>query len=173
LWQHGLCYPARQPWARKSAAFSHAVVYAHGRTHRHDTSNHCVPLTWRAVAAIAAGSRVSLSTAARARIEHAKALVGVIVKRRLRCYGVKTGVGALSEVIVDESQQSILSRRIIMSHACGVPWAPMRCIARCAAASRHMPMIDRLRRTSRQPSSSCDIQPRPEVTLDRHGLQIR
>jgi histidine ammonia-lyase len=78
------------------------------------------PLTWQAVAAIADGAQLSLARAALARIEYAKALVTVIIERRLRCYGINTGMGALSEVLVDESRQSALSHNIIMSHACGV-----------------------------------------------------
>ena len=78
------------------------------------------PLTWQGVAAVAAGARVSLSVAARERMAHARALVEAIVARGLRCYGVNTGVGALCDVLVDEAQQSALSHRIVMSHACGV-----------------------------------------------------
>jgi histidine ammonia-lyase len=78
------------------------------------------PLTWQGVADIAAGARVSLSAAALARIAHARALVGVIAERRMVCYGVNTGVGALANVLIDEPRQRLLSRNIIMSHACGV-----------------------------------------------------
>jgi len=78
------------------------------------------PITWTAVASVANGAKLALSAAAFARIEHAKALVTAIVERRLRGYGVNTGVGALADVPVDESQQSALSRNIIMSHAAGV-----------------------------------------------------
>jgi histidine ammonia-lyase len=78
------------------------------------------PLKWQEVAAVGAGAPLGLSQAALGRIGHAKAIVAVIVARHLRVYGVNTGVGALSEVLVDESRQSALSRNIVMSHACGV-----------------------------------------------------
>jgi histidine ammonia-lyase len=78
------------------------------------------PLGWQGVAAIAHGARISLSAHALERIAHARALVEVIVARRLRCYGVNTGVGALCDVLVDEAQQSALSHNILLSHACGV-----------------------------------------------------
>ena len=94
------------------------------------------PLSWRGVVAVAAGARMSLSAAARGRVAHARAIVEVIVARRLRCYGVNTGVGALCDVLVDEAQQSALSHNIIMSHACGVgeplPVFETRAIMACA-----------------------------------------
>jgi histidine ammonia-lyase len=77
-------------------------------------------LSWQAVAAVAAGAPLGLSGAAFARIAHARALVDVIAERRLRCYGVTTGVGALCDVLVDSSQHNALSYNILMSHACGV-----------------------------------------------------
>ena len=77
-------------------------------------------LGWRAVAAIADGARVALSADSLRRIGRARALVEVIIARRLRCYGVNTGVGALCDVLVDEAQQGALSHNIVMSHACGV-----------------------------------------------------
>ena len=78
------------------------------------------PLGWQGVAAIAGGAQVALSANALGRMTHARRLVEVIITRRLRCYGVNTGVGALCDVLVDEAQQSALSHNIIMSHACGV-----------------------------------------------------
>ena len=94
------------------------------------------PLTWPAVAAVAAGAPLSLSPSALARIERAREVVAAIVSRGLRVYGVSTGVGALSEVLVDPARQSELSHNIIMSHACGVgsalPLAETRAIMVCA-----------------------------------------
>jgi len=78
------------------------------------------PLSWQAVAAIADGAQLSLSQAALACIAHAKAVVSAFVERRLRCYGVTTGVAALADVLVDESRQSALSHNVMMSHACGI-----------------------------------------------------
>ncbi len=78
------------------------------------------PLTWRQVAAVAAGEPLELAPAARARIITARTLVEAIVAGGIRAYGVNTGVGALCDVIVAPSQQRQLSRNIIMSHAVGV-----------------------------------------------------
>jgi histidine ammonia-lyase len=79
------------------------------------------PLTWARVARLAApGAPLDLSPAARTRIEAAHAIVRAIVARNIRAYGVNTGVGALSETVIPEDQQGVLSRNILMSHAVGV-----------------------------------------------------
>jgi histidine ammonia-lyase len=78
------------------------------------------PLGWRAIAAIAAGAPVSLSSAAEARIAAARAIVESLVALGHRAYGVNTGVGALCDVIVDHGRLRQLSRNIVMSHAVGV-----------------------------------------------------
>jgi histidine ammonia-lyase len=78
------------------------------------------PLSWREVAAHAQGDApLQLSANARARIDGANAIVRSVVERGIRAYGVNTGVGALSEVIIGREQQSALSRNIVMSHAVG------------------------------------------------------
>ncbi|WP_316356068.1 histidine ammonia-lyase [Devosia sp.] len=78
------------------------------------------PLSWRDLAAIAAGARLTLSEATRGRIVHARSLVESIVAKGIRAYGVNTGVGALSDTVVDVPLQRQLSRNLIMSHAVGV-----------------------------------------------------
>jgi histidine ammonia-lyase len=78
-------------------------------------------LTWAQLARIAApGTRLRLSPGAKARIEAAHAIVQAIVARNIRAYGVNTGVGALSEVIIPGDQLAMLSRNILMSHAVGI-----------------------------------------------------
>lgn len=77
-------------------------------------------LDWRAVAAVADGATLSLSDAARQRVETASRIVSAIVESGVRAYGVNTGVGALADTVVDRPSQSRLSRNIILSHACGV-----------------------------------------------------
>lgn len=77
-------------------------------------------LNWRAVAAVADGATLSLSDAAKQRIETASRIVSAIVESGVRAYGVNTGVGALADTVVDRLSQSRLSRNIILSHACGV-----------------------------------------------------
>src|ERR1700722_3886969 len=78
------------------------------------------PLSWRQVLDVAEGAPLALSDDAQARIRAARALVESIVLKGVRAYGVNTGVGALCDVVVDESKQAQLSRNIVMSHAVGV-----------------------------------------------------
>jgi histidine ammonia-lyase len=77
-------------------------------------------LSWQQLAAIAQGSPLALSAAAAARVGAARGLVDAIVAKRLRTYGVNTGVGALCDVVVDAARLRQLSRNIVMSHAAGV-----------------------------------------------------
>jgi histidine ammonia-lyase len=77
-------------------------------------------LGWRDIAAVAEGADLSLAPAVWERVEQASRIVDSIVKSGVRAYGVNTGVGALSDTVVDRQSQSRLSRNIILSHACGV-----------------------------------------------------
>ncbi|TAT97908.1 histidine ammonia-lyase (plasmid) [Rhizobium ruizarguesonis] len=77
-------------------------------------------LTWRDVARVGAGEALALSSAASARVEQASRIVARIVETGVRAYGVNTGVGALADTVVDRASQSLLSRSIVLSHACGV-----------------------------------------------------
>lgn len=77
-------------------------------------------LSWREVARIGEGETLSLSGRAVARIARARDIVDSIVAAGIRAYGVNTGVGALSDTVVDVASQSRLSRNIVLSHACGV-----------------------------------------------------
>lgn len=76
-------------------------------------------LDWRQVAAVADGEALSLVPAAWARLEAGHALVSAIIASNVRAYGVNTGVGALSDTIISGEAQSRLSRKILLSHACG------------------------------------------------------
>ncbi|OYW97241.1 MAG: histidine ammonia-lyase, partial [Rhizobiales bacterium 32-66-8] len=78
------------------------------------------PLSWSDLAAVAAGARLTLSESTRGRIVHARNLVESIVAKGIRAYGVNTGVGALSDAVVDLPMQRQLSRNLIMSHAVGI-----------------------------------------------------
>ncbi|MGV1757121.1 HAL/PAL/TAL family ammonia-lyase [Rhizobium sp. A22-96] len=85
------------------------------------------PLSWREVARVSTGEPLTLSEAAWKRVEQASRIVERIVETGVRAYGVNTGVGALSDTVVDRPSQSRLSRNIILSHACGVgPLLPAR-----------------------------------------------
>ncbi|APO78529.1 histidine ammonia-lyase 1 (plasmid) [Rhizobium etli 8C-3] len=77
-------------------------------------------LGWRDIAEVGEGAALALSPAAEERIAHAARIVGCIVDSGVRAYGINTGVGALSDTVVDRSSQSRLSRNIVLSHACGV-----------------------------------------------------
>jgi histidine ammonia-lyase len=77
-------------------------------------------LSWRQVSDVAEGAPLALSHGAQERIRAARVLVEAVVRKGVRAYGVNTGVGALCDVVVDESKQAQLSRNIVMSHAVGV-----------------------------------------------------
>jgi histidine ammonia-lyase len=77
-------------------------------------------LSWRQVTDVAAGAPLALSQGAQQRIGAARTLVDAIVRKGVRAYGVNTGVGALCDVVVNDSKQAQLSRNIVMSHAVGV-----------------------------------------------------
>ncbi|KQQ36732.1 histidine ammonia-lyase [Rhizobium sp. Leaf306] len=77
-------------------------------------------LTWRDVAHVAEGEDLALSPAAWDRVAYARRIVEALVESGARAYGITTGVGALSDTVVDREAQSRLSRNIVMSHACGV-----------------------------------------------------
>src|SRR6266851_9305417 len=77
-------------------------------------------LSWRQLGDVAGGAPLALSHDAQQRIRAARTLVESIVRKGVRAYGVNTGVGALCDVVVNESKQAQLSRNIVMSHAVGV-----------------------------------------------------
>lgn len=79
------------------------------------------PLGWRQLVAVARdGARLALSDAAWARIRNASAIVDCIVASGERAYGISTGLGALSNVLLQDGQLAQLSRNTLLSHACGV-----------------------------------------------------
>jgi len=93
------------------------------------------PLSWQDVARVSIGEPLTLSEAAWKRVSEASRIVERIVETGVRAYGVNTGVGALSDTVVDRPSQSRLSRNIIMSHACGVgPLLPAREVRAIIAA---------------------------------------
>lgn len=94
------------------------------------------PLTWREIAAVANGARLTLSDAARQRIVDARRIVDALVERGIRGYGINTGVGALCDVVISRENQQALSRNIILSHACGVGEPLARPEARAVMAAQ-------------------------------------
>lgn len=89
-------------------------------------------LDWRQVASVAAGEPLELSSAAWRRLDAGAQLIAAILSANVRAYGVNTGVGALSDTIISGEAQSRLSRKILLSHACGtgelLDEAPVRAI---------------------------------------------
>lgn len=77
-------------------------------------------LDWRAVARVGEGEALSLSDNAYRRIDRASQILERIVESGVRAYGITTGIGALSDTVVDRATQGRLSRGIVLSHACGI-----------------------------------------------------
>ncbi|HSJ64114.1 MAG TPA: histidine ammonia-lyase, partial [Gemmatimonadaceae bacterium] len=63
---------------------------------------------------------VSLAPGARARVEHARAIVDGVVQRREVAYGVTTGFGKLSEIAIPYERLGELQVNLVRSHAAGV-----------------------------------------------------
>lgn len=72
------------------------------------------------VVAVANGAPVELSTAARARVQAARAVVERAVASGDTIYGVTTGFGSLADVRIDPSQAAELQHGIVRSHATAV-----------------------------------------------------
>ncbi|HEX9005331.1 MAG TPA: histidine ammonia-lyase [Blastocatellia bacterium] len=70
--------------------------------------------------AVADGAAVSLSPAARERIEKSRRFVEEIIARGDVAYGINTGFGALSEVSIPNDQLRELQINLVRSHSCGV-----------------------------------------------------
>ncbi|MBZ4660514.1 MAG: histidine ammonia-lyase, partial [Desulfacinum sp.] len=66
------------------------------------------------------GARVSLDDESWNRLERARALIDRWVQEERVIYGVTTGFGALSDVIISKEEARALQRNILMSHSAGV-----------------------------------------------------
>ena len=78
-------------------------------------------LSYRQLVAVAQGeAKISVGAAAAAQIKNGRAIVERIIASGERAYGISTGLGALSEIMLTGAQQAQLSRNTLMSHACGV-----------------------------------------------------
>lgn len=78
------------------------------------------PHRWRDLVAIADGARVVLPPATVARLVRARDGVERLVARGTRAYGITTGLGALSEVVLGDEAIVQLSTNTVRSHACAV-----------------------------------------------------
>ena len=77
-------------------------------------------LTLADTVAVAAGEPVSLAPEARARVERARTFVESLLASQQVVYGINTGFGALSEVVVPPDELQQLQLNLVRSHACGV-----------------------------------------------------
>jgi len=78
-------------------------------------------LGYRQLVAVAKGeAEIAIGPAAMADLQNGRAIVEKIISSGERAYGISTGLGALSEIVLTGSQQAELSRNTLMSHACGV-----------------------------------------------------
>jgi histidine ammonia-lyase len=78
-------------------------------------------LTLKQVAAVASGEEhVTLSPAARVRVEQSRRVVEKIVAEGRVVYGVNTGFGKLSDVHIEPPQLRELQLNLVRSHSCGL-----------------------------------------------------
>src|SRR5262245_11021907 len=77
-------------------------------------------LTLAQTAAIAAGAQATLATTARARVEQARHFVEQLSARGEVVYGINTGFGKLSEMVIPPEELRTLQLNLVRSHACGV-----------------------------------------------------
>src|SRR6266478_2033254 len=73
------------------------------------------------IAAVARGDeQVSLTSAARARVEQSRKVVEQIVAEGRTVYGVNTGFGKLSDVHIERGRLGELQLNLVRSHSCGL-----------------------------------------------------
>ncbi len=65
-------------------------------------------------------AEVSLSEAARGRVERARAVVDRVADGNAAVYGINTGFGTLAEVRIDKKDLRTLQRNLLLSHSAGV-----------------------------------------------------
>ena len=79
------------------------------------------PLTYRELVAVAqAEARIAIGPAAQSHLQNGRRIVERIIAKGERAYGISTGLGAFSNVLLSGDQQTQLSRNTLLSHACGV-----------------------------------------------------
>jgi histidine ammonia-lyase len=78
-------------------------------------------LTLADVLAVARGrAPVQLGLEARSLVNRARTMVDDLVAAQRAVYGITTGFGKFSDVIISRDQAELLQRNLLMSHACGV-----------------------------------------------------
>lgn len=66
------------------------------------------------------GGKVELTEEAKKRIEHARSYVEKVVDEKKVVYGITTGFGKFSDVVISKEETHQLQANLIMSHSCGV-----------------------------------------------------
>ena len=77
-------------------------------------------LTLADTAAVAAGASATLASSALPRIHQARQFVEQLLARGEVAYGINTGFGKLSEVVIPHDELRTLQLNLVRSHACGV-----------------------------------------------------
>ncbi|MDN6205047.1 MAG: aromatic amino acid lyase, partial [Staphylococcus simulans] len=63
--------------------------------------------------------KVTISSDAMERVKQSRAIVEDIIKNKVTIYGITTGFGLFSDVLIDPQQYNQLQVNLIRSHACG------------------------------------------------------
>jgi histidine ammonia-lyase len=77
-------------------------------------------LTIEKTVAVIEGAQVSLSETAREKVIRARAFVEQVMERGETVYGINTGFGALSDVMIPADELRQLQVNLVRSHACGI-----------------------------------------------------
>jgi histidine ammonia-lyase len=77
-------------------------------------------LTLEQMGMVADGHQVALASRSRGPIDRARRAVEAILERGDVVYGVNTGFGALSDVMIPADELRALQRNLVRSHSCGV-----------------------------------------------------
>ena len=78
------------------------------------------PLSLEDVVEVASGAGVELGSGAADRMGAARDVVERAVASNATVYGVTTGFGKFSDVLISPDENALLQRNLIMSHSCGV-----------------------------------------------------
>jgi histidine ammonia-lyase len=84
------------------------------------------PYHWRDVVAVADGASLRPTPEVSERLRRCRRAVETIVARGERAYGITTGLGALSDVLLKADEIAALSSNTVRSHSCAVgePFSP-------------------------------------------------
>lgn len=69
---------------------------------------------------LATGDQIEISEEARERVKRSRSIVERIIEDKETVYGITTGFGLFSDVLIDQQKYNELQVNLIRSHACGV-----------------------------------------------------